>query len=105
MKSRKTRRSKVKLTKPFPKSVWEKMTQAECKFLNTLLKKYDKTGNDMLKYQALATQAMRKEGHIKPSSSVQRLINKGFQAEILAFKTADTLRHYEKKMIKKYTNV
>ena len=95
------------MAKPLPKSVLGKMTLSEQKKLATLEKKYDTTGNEMKEAQSAAGKAMRKEmaaGHVgKRSAPVQRLINKGFKAEFVAFKAADALRDYKEEMQKKYT--
>jgi hypothetical protein len=54
----------------------------------------------MLEAQAAASVAMRKE--VKRSAAVQKLINKGFKAEFMAFKVVDELKAYKEVMTKKY---
>jgi len=96
----------MKVAKLLPKAVIAKMTPSENKKLETLEKNFTKTGDEMKEAQAAASQAMRKEmaaGHVgKRSAPVQRLINKGFKAEFLAFKAADALRDYKDAMRVKY---
>jgi hypothetical protein len=88
------------MLKPLAKNIISKMSLSEKKKLDNLQEKYKKTGDEMLEAQAAASVAMRKE--VKRSAAVQKLINKGFKAEFLAFKVADELKAYKEVMTKKY---
>lgn len=87
--------------KSLPKAILAKMSQSEHKTLATLQAKSDLLGDVMLKAQAAASIAMRKEG-LDRSRAVQSLINKGFKAEYFAFKAADLLKVFKDAMRKKY---
>jgi hypothetical protein len=96
----------MKLNKPLPKAVLAKMSPAEHKKLDSLQKKSEDLGKEMVIAQSAASIAMMKEddsGHVgKPSASVQRLINKGFKVEFFAFKAADSVRDFKNNMRTKY---
>ena len=91
---------------PLPSRIISKMDSSEKKKLANLEAKYAKTGDEMLAAQHTATIAMRKEikekGDGYRSVRVQKLIDKGFKAEFLAFKAADELAAYKKSMRNRY---
>lgn len=77
------------------------MAPSELKKLATLENKSADLGKEMEEAQRTASIAMRKEEG-KPSLSVQRLINKGFKMEFLAFKAGDMFRDFKDTMRAKY---
>ena len=89
----------MKLNKPLPKAVLAKMSPAEHKKLDSLQKKSDDLGTEMVEAQRSASIAMRKEDQ---SGHTKRLINMGFKKEFFAFKAADSLRSFKDDMRKKY---
>ena len=92
--------------KPLPKAILYKLEAAEQKALNGLEEKYIKTGDEMVKAQRAASVAMKNELKEKKArtKTTQKLINKGFKAEFLAFNAADELRNYKEQLRKKYSN-
>ena len=87
--------------KNLPKTLLSKMTTAEVKKLETLEAKYEKADEEMVKAQRAATQAFRKTVG-KPSPAVQKLIDKGFKCEALAFKASNELSKFKDQMKKKH---
>lgn len=90
---------KLHLNKPLPKAVLAKMSATEHKKLDSLQKKSDDLGTEMVKAQRIASIAMRKEDQ---SVHTGRLINMGFKKEFFAFKAADSLRSFKDDMRMKY---
>ena len=84
-----------------PKSLVSKMTTAEHKKLESLEAKHEKAYEEMIKVQAMAGKAFKKTVG-KPSAAVQKLIDKGFKCEFLAFKALEELTKFKEQMKKKY---
>ena len=78
------------------------MTTVESKKLETFESKYKKADEEMVKVQRAATQAFRKITG-KPTPAVQKLIDKGFKCEGLAYKASEELAKFKEQLIKKYT--
>ena len=87
--------------KNLSKTLLSKMTTAECKKLETLEAKYEKADEEMVKVQRAASEAYRKITG-KPTAAVQKLINKGFNCEFMAYKASEELAKFKEQMKKKY---
>ena len=83
------------------------MNKTETTKYEKLRKEWIKTGEDMVKAQADSVDYGRTLDKMKKPTAVQKkkdltLIDKGFKAEVKAFKKADEYDAYKKKMEEKY---
>ena len=97
----------MKGPKPLPKKITTKMSKTEITKYEKLQKEWIKTGEDMVKAQADSVDYGRTLDKIKNPTAAQKkkdltLIDKGFKAELKAFKKADEYDAYKKKMEEKY---
>ena len=97
----------MKGPKLLPKKITSKMTTQETKKYEKLQKEWIKTGDDMVKAQAESVEYGRTLDKLEKSTATQKkkdltLIDKGFKAELKAFKKADEYDAYKDAMKKKY---
>ena len=97
----------MKGPKLLPKKITSKMNKTETTKYEKLRKEWIKTGEDMVKAQADSVDYGRTLDKMKKPTAVQKkkdltLIDKGFKAEVKAFKKADEYDAYKKKMEEKY---
>jgi hypothetical protein len=97
----------MKGPKPLPKKITSKMTTQETKKYEKLQKEWIKTGDDMVKAQAESVEYGRTLDKLEKPTTTQKkkdltLIDKGFKAELKAFKKADEYDAYKDAMKKKY---
>ena len=97
----------MKGPKPLPKKITSKMTTRETTKYERLQKEWIKTGDDMVKAQADSVDYGRTIDKMEKPTAAQKkkdltLIDKGFKAELKAFKKADEYDAYKEAMKKKY---
>jgi len=98
----------MKEPKPLAKKITNKMTTTNLAKYKRLMKEWVKTGEDMIKAQGKSTNYSRALDKMKNPTAAQKkkelsLIDKGFKAELKAFKKSDEYYAYKKKMEKVYT--
>ena len=97
----------MKGPKPLPKKITSQMNKRETTKYEKLQKEWIETGEDMVKAQAESVEYGRTIDKVKEPTVVQKkkdltLIDKGFKAELKAFKKADEYDAYKDAMKKKY---
>ena len=97
----------MKGPKPLPKKITSKMNKRETTKYEKLIEDWIKTGEDMIKAQADSVDYGRKIDKMEKPTATQKkkdltLIDKGFKAELKAFKKADEYDAYKEAMKKKY---
>lgn len=97
----------MKGPKPLPKKITSNMTTRETTKYERLQKEWIKTGDDMIKAQADSVDYGRTIDKMEKPTAAQKkkdltLIDKGFKAELKAFKKADEYDAYKDAMKKKY---
>ena len=97
----------MKGPKLLPKKITSQMNKRETTKYEKLQKEWIKTGDDMVKAQAESVEYGRTIDKLKEPTAAQKkkdltLIDKGFKAELKAFKKADEYDAYKKKMEEKY---
>ena len=98
----------MKGPKLLPKKITSKMNKRETTKYEKLVKDWIKTGEDMVKAQAVSVDFGRKIDKMENPTAAQKkkdkkLIDAGFKAEYIAFKKADEYDDYKKKMTSKYS--
>ena len=98
----------MKGPKLLPKKITSKMNKRETTKYEKLVKDWIKTGEDMVKAQAISVDFGRKIDKMENPTTAQKkkdrkLIDAGFKAEYIAFKKADEYDDYKKKMTSKYS--
>lgn len=97
----------MKGPKLLPKKITSQMNKRETTKYEKLQKEWIETGEDMVKAQAESVEYGRTLDKLEKPTAVQKkkdltLIDKGFKAELKAFKKADEYDAYKKKMEEKY---
>jgi hypothetical protein len=87
--------------KPLPKYILTKLTDAEKKKLEELEAKSASLGDEMVMHQAEYVKAAMKDEN---DPRLQKMANKGFKYEYLAFAAADKVGAYKMQLRKKYTH-
>ena len=98
----------MKGPKLLPKKITSKMNKRETTKYEKLIEDWIKTGEDMVKAQAISADFGRKIDKMENPTAAQKkkdkkLIDAGFKAEYIAFKKADEYDDYKKKMTSKYS--